>query len=197
MRLWQRHTGWWLAWQAASALALVGCEASRNVAHVADQMLAAGAGTAPKTTMHNVIPSRPAAQVHAITVQDERYLGDIARQLGVTVDGMLHDNRLAESTLKPGQVLDVRTTKDLVDAFEARRERRQTAQKLAAEAKRAAKAKAEMEARAERKAKQRLAKLARRGKGAQAAQAKAELARLEAKDKKPAAKPAHGVAGKH
>jgi LysM repeat protein len=168
MRQWTRHTRWWLA---ASALALVGCEAGRDVVRVTDRIIAAGAGTAPKSPMHNVIPSRPAAVVHQITVQDERYLGDIARQLGVTVDGVLNDNKLTESSLKPGQVLDVRTSRDLVDAFEARRGRRIIAQRAAVEAKRVAKIKALADARAERKAKQRLAKLARHGKGAQVAKA--------------------------
>jgi LysM repeat protein len=174
MRHWTRRAGWWLVWQAAGLSALNGCEKStrRDIVTVTDKIIAAGAGTAPRTPMMNVIPSKPASEIHAITVLDEHYLGDIARQLGVTVDGVLADNALTESTLKPGQVLKVRTTRDLVDAFEARRERRRVAKLAAEEAKRIAKAKVEAEARAARKAKQRAAKLARGHKGTKVVTAK-------------------------
>lgn len=194
MRQWQRRTGWWLMWQAASLGALSGCDhGSRDhLVLVTDRIIAAGAGTAPRTPMHNVIPSKPADEIHAITVKDERYLGDIARQLGVTVDGVLHDNQLTESTLKTGQVLRVHTSRDLVEAFETRRERRRVAKIAADEAKRVAKSKAEAEARAARKAKQRAAKLARGHKGAHPV-----AVRVEVKGGKTAGKPAHAVGARH
>lgn len=168
MRQGTRRAVQWLVMPAVALGSLGGCEKGtrQDIVLVTDRIIAAGAGTAPRTLMSNVIPSKPASEVHAITVLDEHYLGDIARQLGVTVDGVLADNGLTESTLKPGQVLKVRTTRDLVEAFEARRERRRLARLAAEEAKRVAKAKAEAEARAAKKAKQRAAKLARGHKGA-------------------------------
>ncbi len=180
-------------WQAASVGALSGCDpgARDHFVLVTDQIIAAGAGTAPRTPMHNVIPSKPTVEVHAITVNDERYLGDIARQLGVTVDGMLHDNQLIESTLKTGQVLRVHTSRDLVEAFEARRERRRVAKIAADEAKRVAKGKAEAEARAARKAKQRAARLARGHKGHK------PVITVQIKSGKVAGKPVHAVGARH
>lgn len=177
-----RYTGWRVAALAASLLAAAGCESGQQVATVADQLLQAGSGTAPRTPMHNVVPSRSPVEQHVITIVDERYLGDVARQLGVTVDSLQHDNGLTSNQLQPGQQLLVTTSRELVKAFEQagneRRERKAAAERAKLEAKR----KAEAEAKAARLAAKRAAKLAKSRKG------KAELAAV--------GKPADKSAGK-
>mgnify|MGYP003343657620 FL=1 len=141
-----RYTGWGLAALAASALATSACESGRQAVTVADQVLQAGAGTAPKTPMHNVVPSRSPIERHVVTIVDERYLGDVARQLGVTVDSMRNDNHLTSNQLQPGQQLVVQTSREMVVAFEQagqeRRERKAEAERAKLEAKRKAEAEA-------------------------------------------------------
>lgn len=158
---------WWqgAAWLVLGSLALGGCEAGSALPRLPAAVLQAGDGSASKTRMRNVVPSRPAAIEHRVVVQDERYLGDIARQLGVTTDALRLDNDLADGPLKSGMVLKVRTSKDLVDAFEARRERIKQARIAAEEAKRQAKIKADAEARAAKR-RARLEARRIRGKGA-------------------------------
>jgi LysM repeat protein len=154
-----------LAALAASLWAAAGCESGQQAASVADQLLQAGSGTAPRTPMHNVVPSRSPIEQHVVTIVDERYLGDVARQLGVTVDSLLVDNGLSSNQLQPGQQLVVKTSRELVVAFEQagneRRERKAAAERAKLEAKR----KAEAEAKAARLAAKRAAKLAKSRKG--------------------------------
>jgi ribosome-binding factor A len=136
------------------------CDGVQALDKIPEAVLAAGGGTAGKTPMRNVVPSKPALALHEIRIEDERYLGDVARQLGAIVEAVVHDNDLRDTTLAPGQVLRVRTTRDLVDAFVDKRERRKAARAAAEEAKRVAKLKAEADARAAKRA----AKLAARRK---------------------------------
>ena len=162
MRRWQRATAWTLI--ASFAIAPLGaCDGSAALDELPQVVLAAGAGTANKTTLVNVVPSRPARQLHAVTVEDERYLGDMARALGVTVETVLADNGLQEPVLKPGMVLQVRTSRDMVESFVARRDRRKAARAAAEEEKRQAKLKADADARAAKRQARMLARRKRVG----------------------------------
>lgn len=151
MRGWLGITGRILVWPALAPLALGGCDGLPDLTQLPAAVAQAGHGTAGRTSTRNVIPSKPAQAVHQIQIEDERYLGDIARQLGVSVDGILRDNAMAETVLQRGMVLQVRTTRDLIVAFEARREQRKIAKAAAEEAKRQARLKAAAEARAARR----------------------------------------------
>ncbi len=151
----------------ALLLATAACDRAPQINAMTRQMVEAGAGSAERAPMRAVIPTRPAAEEHTIVVDDERYLGDIARQLGVTVDEMLAVNKLAEPTLQRGQVLRVETTADLINGWEARRVERRAAKAAKEAEKRAAKAQAEADARAAKMLAKRLKKL--KGKAAEAA----------------------------
>lgn len=152
---------------ALLAMGLTGCEQSADLQKMTQQVVVAGAGSADRMPMRAVIPTRPAPETHTIVVDDERYLGDIARQLGVTVDAMLAENKLQEPVLQRGQVLRVQTTADLIDSWEARRTERRAAKLRKEEEKRLAKARAEADARAAKLLAKRLKKL--KGKAAEAA----------------------------
>jgi len=152
-----------LAWQAASGLCLPACEGIGSVSELPSRLAAAGAGTAARTRAANVIPSKPAVAEHVIVVEDERYLGDLARLLGVTVDAMVADNNLPDHTLQRGMQLKVRTGRDLVDAYVARREHRKQVKAAAEAARIAAKLKADAEARAAKRAARRLARMQKHG----------------------------------
>ena len=108
---------------------LVACTANEptKVVKLALQQTLHGAQE-PGLQAQAVRPTRPEAELHTILIEDERYLGDVARQLGATVDSVLADNQLTDTMLKPDMKLQVRTTADLVDQFvaarEARKERR-------------------------------------------------------------------------
>ncbi len=161
---------WLYARRTASAvllLAATACDRAPQIQEMTKQVVAAGAGTSERAPMRAVIPTRPAAEEHTIVVDDERYMGDIARQLGVTVDELLAMNKLAEPTLQRGQVLRVETTADLLNGWEARRAERKAAKLAKEQEKRAAKAKAEADARAAKMLARRLKKL--KGKAAEAA----------------------------
>ncbi len=191
MRSWARTTGWLLAWQAASGLCLPACEGAGSVAKLQDRIVTAGAGTAARTRTSNVIPSKPAVAEHEIVVEDERYLGDLARQLGVTVDSVVADNNLPDHNLQRGMRLKVHTGRDLVDAYVAKREHRKQVKAAAEAARIAAKLKADAEARAAKRAARRAARLAQHGHGATAREAAGK------KPAKPAAakgKPSHAAA---
>lgn len=201
MRRWARTTGWLLAWQAASGLCLPACDA--DVAKLPGRIVAAGAGTAARTRTSNVIPSKPAAAEHEIVVEDERYLGDLARQLGVTVDSVVSDNNLADHSLQRGMRLKVRTGRDLVDAYVAKREHRKQVRAAAEAARIAAKIKADAEARAAKRAARRLARLAQHGHhpvareaAKKGAGANVATARAAAGQVKTAGKPAHAIGHK-
>ena len=146
------HSQAWLRLKQTASAALllmtIGCDRAPQIQEMTKQVVAAGAGSADRTPMRAVIPSRPAPEEHTIIVDDERYMGDIARQLGVTVDELLALNKLQESTLQRGQVLRVETTVDLINGWEARRTERRAAKALKEQEKRAAKAKADADARA-------------------------------------------------
>lgn len=155
---------------ASVALLLAGsaaCDRAPEIERVTKQVVAAGSGSADRTKMRAVIPTRPAAEEHTIFVDDERYLGDIARQLGVTVDELLVKNKLAEPTLQRGQMLRVETTADLINGWEVRRAERKAIKAQKEAEKRAAKAQAEADARAARMLAKRMKKL--KGKAADAA----------------------------
>ncbi|MSP93138.1 MAG: LysM peptidoglycan-binding domain-containing protein [Myxococcales bacterium] len=166
MRQWTRATAWALVASIATG-PVCACDGGA-LEEIPRAMLAAGAGTAGKTTLVNVVPSRPPRQLHTVTVEEERYLGDMARALGVTVDSVLADNGMQEPTLKPGMVLQVRTTRDLIDAFVARRDRRKAEKAAAEEAKRQAKLKADADARAARRLARMQARRKRAGRGVEA-----------------------------
>lgn len=156
----------WMAWllvgQLGGGLVLGGCDSLQDLNGLSDKVLQAGSGTASRTTVRGVRPSRPTAAMHPVAIEDERYMGDIARQLGVTVDSILRDNGLTDNTLSPGMVLQIRTSKDLVDSFIARRD----ARKKAAIEVAAAKVRAKLKAQADERAAKRAARLAlKRGRG--------------------------------
>ena len=163
--------GAWLGASRTASIALLltlgACDRAPQLNEMTKQVVEAGAGSADRTPMRAVIPSRPAAEEHTIIVDDERYVGDIARQLGVTVDEMLAMNKLQEPTLQRGQVLRVETTADLINGWEAHRAERRAAKALKEQEKRAAKAKADADARAAKLLARRLKKM--KGKPAEAA----------------------------
>lgn len=198
MRRWARITGWGLAWMAASGLCLPACEGVGGVSKLPDRIVAAGAGTAARTRTTNVIPSKPAVAEHEIVIEEERYLGDLARQLGVTVDSLVVDNGLTDHALKPGMRLKVRTGRDLVDAYVAKREHRKQVKAAAEAARVAAKIKADAEARAAKRAARRLARLAR-GHHASGREAPAAAPVKAAQGRSAAAKgaPKHAIAAPH
>ena len=70
------------------------------------------------------------------------------------------DNGLTDHVLKPGMRLKVRTGRDLVDAYVAKREHRKQVKAAVEAARVAAKIKADAEARAAKRAARRLARLA-------------------------------------
>ena len=161
---------WLYANRTASAALLLlaaACDRAPQIQEMTKQVVAAGAGSSERAPMRAVIPTRPAAEEHTIVVDDERYMGDIARQLGVTVDELLAMNKLQEPGLQRGQVLRVQTTADLLNGWEARRTERRAAKLAKEQEKRAAKAKAEADARAAKLLARRLKKL--KGKSAEAA----------------------------
>lgn len=127
------------------------------------QVIEANAGTASKVVTRNVVPSRQASERLQVVIEEERYLGDVARQLGVSVDAMMRANNLADTLLKPGATLQVDTTRDQLDRFLDRRERRKAAKIEAEEAKRQEKVRLEAEARAARRAKALAARARKRG----------------------------------
>lgn len=153
--------------------ALLGCEGDPLVQRVSvqgvsvqglsEQMIRAGAGTAHKAAASNVVPSKAAPRQLVLTIEDERYLGDVARQLEVSVDAMMRLNGLSDTLLKPGMQLKVETRAELIDRFVARRERRKADKIAAEEAKRQEKVRKEAEARAARRAKQIAARARKRG----------------------------------
>ncbi len=144
---------------AISSWLLPACQSNpKELEKLSQSMLQASGGSASRTPMRTVVPSKPAAEAYVISIEDERYLGDLCRQLGVTVDDVMRVNNLKDGTLKKGMALQVTTTRDLVTQFEARREHKRQLRIAAEEAKRIAKVKADAEARALRKAKQREAR---------------------------------------
>lgn len=106
--------------------AAAACDAAGEpvrLAQVALQQATAEAAQ-PALRVEAVRPTRPPTDIHLITIEDERYLGDVARQLGATVDAVMADNQLTDTLLKPDMQLRVKTTADLVAQFEAAREAR-------------------------------------------------------------------------
>ncbi len=83
--------------------------------------------SAPKHRL-TVIPSAAPRSTFQITITDERYLSDVARRLGTTVETLIRDNHLPDATIHKGQTLQVRCTEAQHRAFErgqvARVERR-------------------------------------------------------------------------
>ncbi len=149
---------------SAKALASQGGVAQGvSVEGFSKQMIEASAGTGGKVVTRNVVPSRQAAERLQVVIEDERYLGDVARQLGVSVDSMMRLNNLTDTALKPGVELQVDTTRDQLLRFEDRRERRKAAKIAADEAKRQEKVRLEAEARAARRAKALAARARKRG----------------------------------
>lgn len=133
------------------------------VAGFSKKVIEDNAGTASRVITRNVVPSRQAAERLQVMIEDERYMGDVARQLGVSVDAMMRVNNLADTVLKPGTALQVDTTRDQLDRFVERRERRKGAKIAAEEAKRQEKVRIEAEARAARRAKAIAARARKRG----------------------------------
>ncbi|MCO4760774.1 MAG: LysM peptidoglycan-binding domain-containing protein [Myxococcales bacterium] len=111
-----------------------------------------------------VISSAPPQQRLRITVTDERYLSDVARRLGTTVETLIRDNKLADSTIHPGMQLEVRTTARRHAEFERLQQVRAERRIKRAEAKRNKAAAAAAAKRKLRKAKRPRRRRARRKK---------------------------------
>jgi hypothetical protein len=135
----------------AAILALGGCDAARALLdHPTVRQ-------APRAAVISRAP--PKAEL-SFTVEDERDLARLARQLGVTTAELLRDNpSLGRQPLQTGQVLRVVTSQAQLDAvLTARAERRAAAAKRAAEAEQArlqARRDAEARKRAPRKVRKR------------------------------------------
>ena len=100
------------------------------------------AGLAPKAPERRliVIPSAPPRQSFRVTVRDERYLADVARRLGTTVEAIIRDNQLPDSTIRTGQQLKVQTTSRRFIEFERLQQVRAERRLKRAEARRVAEA---------------------------------------------------------
>lgn len=138
------------------------CGRSEQVQSLAKDMLQAGSGTA-SPPQRTVVPSKPPVEMQSLRIEDERYLGEIARQLGTTVDAIRAANQLGEGPLTAGMVLQVEASREAVDRYCALREQRKANQIAQAEAKRQAKLRAEAEARAAKRAKHLAARARKRG----------------------------------
>lgn len=57
-----------------------------------------------------VISNEQPRRDYTVTVTDERYLSDVARRLGTTVEAIIRDNGLRDSQIRPGQQLKVHVT---------------------------------------------------------------------------------------
>lgn len=163
-----RRSANWLLLAVMGAEALLGCQADPVVQRVSvqglsEQVIRAGAGTAHKPATSNVVPSKAAARQLVLAIEDERYLGDVARQLEVSVDAVMRLNGLSDTLLKPGMQIKVETRAELIDRFVLRRERRKADKIAAEEAKRQEKVRKEAEARAARRAKQIAARARKKG----------------------------------
>lgn len=145
------------------AVAIGGCGKKEELHKLSTTMLVAGQGTAAKTQMRNVIPSKPAPQRLSVVIEEERYLGDVARQLGSSVDAMLALNKLTDTLLQRGQILLVDTSREMVEKFVDKRERRKAAKLAAEEAKRQEKLRKEAEVRAAKRQKLLEARAKKRG----------------------------------
>ncbi|MBM4345501.1 MAG: LysM peptidoglycan-binding domain-containing protein [Deltaproteobacteria bacterium] len=145
------------------AALLQGCAQKQDLQKLSVGVLQAGSGTAQKTQLQNVVPSKSPAERLTLIVEDERYLGDIARQLGTSVDALMALNQLADTLLQRGQVVLVETRRELVDQFVDKREKRKAARIAAEEAKRQDKLRKEAEARAAKRQKQLEARARKRG----------------------------------
>lgn len=140
-----------------------GCAQKHELQKLSVGVIAAGSGTAQKTQLRNVVPSKAPAERCKVVIEDERYLGDVARQLGTSVDALMALNQVADTLLQRGQVILVETRRELVDQFVDKRERRKAAKIAAEEAKRQEKLRKEAEARAAKRQKQMEARAKKRG----------------------------------
>ena len=140
-----------------------GCAQKQDLHKLSVGVIQAGSGTAAKTQLRNVVPSKAPTQRLNVTIEDERYLGDVARQLGTSVDAMLALNQMTDTLLQRGQVLLVETRREFVDHFVDKREKRKAAKLAAEEAKRQDKLRKEAEARAAKRHKQMEARAKKRG----------------------------------
>ena len=158
-----------LAHERVLAFALVllasatACEKRAELEKLSTTMIQASAGTAAKSPMRNVIPSKPAKLRLNLVVEEERYLGDVARQLGASVDSLLALNQLRDTLLQKGQILLVETSREMLDQFVDRREKRKAAKIAAEEAKRQDKLRKEAELRAAKRMKLMEARAKKRG----------------------------------
>mgnify|MGYP002628765055 FL=1 len=87
-----------------------------------------------------VIPSAAPRQSFQVTVTDERYLADVARRLGTTVEAIIRDNHLPDSTIHAGQQLKVQSTSRRFVEFERLQQVRAERRLKRAEARRVAEA---------------------------------------------------------
>lgn len=91
---------------AATCFVSGGCEKLREWAPELQRNATTAAGNKPAKRT-NVIPTRKPPRRFVLQVQDERSLGYIARELGVTVADLISANDLANNELQPGQQLHV------------------------------------------------------------------------------------------
>lgn len=144
-------------------LACLGCGKKDDLQKLSVQMIAASGGTAAKTSLSNVIPSKPPTKRLNLVIEDERFMGDVARQLGTSVDALLVLNNMTDTLLQCGQILLVDTSREMVDQFVDKRERRKAAKLAAEESKRQDKLRKEAEVRAAKRQKLMEARAAKRG----------------------------------
>ncbi len=111
------------AWLILLATMSPGC---KQLEEVGKQLPSAAIIEAPanRSSANNVIPTAEPIETFTVVVEKERYLSDIARALGSTVDDLMIDNDLGQSRLKPGLRLRVRTTSSRYARFLQRRERK-------------------------------------------------------------------------
>jgi hypothetical protein len=145
-----------------TAALLGGCGRSDQVKSLAHDMLKAGAGTAAPP-MRTVVPSKPPVEMQSLRIEEERYLGEIARYMGTTVEAIRALNRLGEQPLTTGMVLQIETSREAVERYCTLRAQRKADKLAQAEAKLQAKLRAEAEARAAKRAKQLAARARKRG----------------------------------
>ena len=141
----------------------IGCQRPQELHALSTTVLKAGSGTAAKTQLKNIVPSKRPQERLTVVIEDERYLGDIARQLGTSVDALLAMNKLTDTLLTRGQIVMVEATRDLVDHFVDKRERRKETKIAADEAKRQDKLRKEAEARSAKRQKMLEARARKRG----------------------------------
>ncbi len=122
---------------ATLSLASTGCNEVRQAMSELEGA-AIVAPTKPEMRTDNVIPSADPVEMLPVVVDGERTLSHLANGLGATVDDIMIDNQLADSRVKSGTELTVRTTRSRLNRYVERRERRRQLKAERARTKKAA-----------------------------------------------------------